>query len=124
MAEGPKIKAELVDELLAGRDAKSVFERDGLLDELRKALAERILNAEMDHHLGQEDEQASGNHRNGTSPKTASHLDMLTGLLGVGRTTTAAAIREERAASPGKPAWSGSRRAAEALFNLCHRRTP
>ena len=70
MAEGSKIKAELVDELLAGRDAKSVFEQDGLLDELKKALAERILNAEMDHHLGQETEQASGNHRNGMSPKT------------------------------------------------------
>lgn len=70
MAEGPKIKAELLDELLSGRDAKSVFERDGLLDELKKALAERVLNAEMDHHLGQEEEQASGNHRNGTSPKT------------------------------------------------------
>jgi len=70
MAEGSKIKPELVDELLAGRDAKSVFEQDGLLDELKKALAERILNAEMDHHLGQENEQASGNHRNGASPKT------------------------------------------------------
>ncbi len=70
MAEGPKIKPELVDELLAGRDAKSVFEQDGLLDELKKALAERILNAELDHHLGQEGEQASGNPRNGTSPKT------------------------------------------------------
>lgn len=70
MAEGPRIKPELVDELLAGRDAKSVFEQDGLLDELKKALAERILNAEMDHHLGQETEQASGNHRNGSSAKT------------------------------------------------------
>jgi putative transposase len=70
MAEGSRIKPELVDELLSGRDAKSVFEQDGLLDELKKALAERILNAEMDHHLGQEPEQASGNHRNGTSPKT------------------------------------------------------
>ena len=70
MAEGPRIKPELVDELLAGRDAKSVFEQDGLLDELKKVLAERILNAEMDHHLGQKNEQGSGNHRNGTSPKT------------------------------------------------------
>jgi len=68
MAERSRIKPELVDELLSGRDAKSVFEQDGLLDELKKALAERILSAEMDHHLGQEPE--SGNHRNGTSPKT------------------------------------------------------
>ena len=70
MAERSRIKPELVDELLSGRDAKTVFEQDGLLDELKKALAERILSAEMDHHLGQEPEQASGNHRNGTSPKT------------------------------------------------------
>lgn len=70
MATGSGIKAELLDELLAGRDAKNVFERDGLLDELKKALAERILNAELDHHLGQDGEQAAGNHRNGSSAKT------------------------------------------------------
>ena len=70
MAAEGRIKKELVDELLAGRDAKSVFEQDGLLDELKKALAERILNAELDHHLGQEAEQTAGNVRNGSSPKT------------------------------------------------------
>ena len=42
------MQEQLLDELLAGRDAKSVFEQDGLLDELRKALAERILNPELD----------------------------------------------------------------------------
>ena len=70
MAARSTIKTELLDELLEGRDPKTVFESEGLLDELKKALAERILNAEMDHHLGQEPEQAAGNHRNGTSPKT------------------------------------------------------
>ena len=65
-----RFKKELLDELLAGHDAKTVFEQDGLLDELKKALAERILNAEMDHHLGQDGEQAAGNHRNGASSKT------------------------------------------------------
>jgi putative transposase len=64
------IKNEVLDELLAGRDPKTVFDSNGLLDELKKALAERILNAELDHHLGQEDEQAAGNHRNGASHKT------------------------------------------------------
>jgi putative transposase len=59
-----------LDQLLEGRDPKTVFESEGLLDELKKGLAERILNAEMDHHLDQESEQAAGNHRNGTSPKT------------------------------------------------------
>jgi putative transposase len=60
MAAEVRFKKELLDELLAGHDAKAVFERDGLLDDLKKALAERILNAEMDHHLGQESEQAAG----------------------------------------------------------------
>ena len=65
-----KIKAELLDELLKDQDPKTVFSSNGLLGELKKALAERILNAEMDHHLGQPEEEASGNHRNGNSPKT------------------------------------------------------
>jgi putative transposase len=70
MATGVRFKKDLLDELLAGNDAKTVFERVGLFDDLKKALAERTLNAELDHHLGQEGEQAAGNHRNGTSPKT------------------------------------------------------
>jgi transposase-like protein len=36
------------------------MEAGRLLDDLKKALAERILNAEMDHQLGQESEQAAG----------------------------------------------------------------
>jgi hypothetical protein len=52
-----KIRKELLDELLAGQDAKWVFKSEGLVDELKKALAERILNAELDHHLGQEGER-------------------------------------------------------------------
>jgi putative transposase len=70
MASGAGIKAELLDELLQGRDPKTLFEQDGLLDELKKALAERALNAELDHHLEQDAEQAAGNHRNGSSSKT------------------------------------------------------
>jgi putative transposase len=71
MATNPNaIKPEVLDELLAGRDPKTLFESDGLLDELKKALAERVLNAEMDHHLGQDPEQAAGNYRNGSSSKT------------------------------------------------------
>jgi putative transposase len=65
-----KIKSEVLDELLSGRDPKTVFAQDGLLDDLKKALAERILNTELDQHLAQDGEQAAGNHRNGTSPKT------------------------------------------------------
>jgi transposase-like protein len=64
------IRKELLDELLAGHGAKMVFENDGLVDELKKAPAERILNAELDQHLGREGEQTAGNVRNDTSPKT------------------------------------------------------
>jgi putative transposase len=47
----PVIPDQLLDQLLAGADAKTAFEKDGLLDELKKALAERGLNAEINHHL-------------------------------------------------------------------------
>ena len=45
------IEKDLLDQLLAGRDPKDVFNKDGLVDELKKALSERILNAEIDEHL-------------------------------------------------------------------------
>ena len=45
------IEKEVLDQLLAGRDPNEVFAKDGLLDDLKKALSERILNAEMDEHL-------------------------------------------------------------------------
>jgi len=62
--------ADLLDQLLAGRDPKSVLDAGGLIGELKKALAERMLNAEMDVHLEQPGEAEAGNHRNGTSAKT------------------------------------------------------
>jgi len=64
----PAIPADLLDQLLAGTDAATALDQGGLLDSLKKALAERALNAEMDHHLGG-DEQ-SGNSRNGYGRKT------------------------------------------------------
>src|SRR5213078_4719762 len=63
----PRIPDALLDELLAGADAKTAFDPDGLLDDLKKALAERVLNAEMDHHLAGEE---LGNRRNGYGKKT------------------------------------------------------
>jgi len=62
--------AELLDQLLAGRDPKTVLDSGGLIAELKKALAERMLNAEMDAHLEQPAEAETGNHRNGSSPKS------------------------------------------------------
>jgi putative transposase len=64
------IRPELLDELLAGQDPKKVLSCEGLMGDLKKALAERILNAEMDHHLDDPDEPEASNHRNGTSSKT------------------------------------------------------
>ncbi len=53
------IEKDLLDQLLAGRDPKDVFSKDGLVDELKKALSERILNIELDEHL--EAENAAAN---------------------------------------------------------------
>ena len=64
------VSAELLDELLAGQDPATVLTSGGLLGDLKKALAERMLNAEMDVHLDRELEQEAGNHRNGSSRKT------------------------------------------------------
>ena len=64
------ISDEIVDQLLAGRDPATVFESGGLMYELKKRLAERMLNGEMDHHLAVEAEEEAGNHRNGYSSKT------------------------------------------------------
>ena len=61
---------ELLDQLLAGRDPKTALESGGLIGDLKKALAERMLNAEMDVHLAQEAEAGVANHRNGSSAKT------------------------------------------------------
>ena len=48
------IKKDTLDQLLSGIDPKDVFSKDGLFDELKKALAKRVLNAELDDHLAGE----------------------------------------------------------------------
>jgi putative transposase len=63
--EPPIIPDELLDKLLAGRDAGAALGKDGLIDELKRALAERALNAEMDHHLDGEVAEGRANSRNG-----------------------------------------------------------
>jgi putative transposase len=62
-----RIPDDLLDQLLAGADPKTAFDANGLLDELKKALAERALNTEMDHHLATGE---VGNTRNGYGRKT------------------------------------------------------
>jgi putative transposase len=64
------ITDKVLDQLLAGRDTATVFENGGLVDELKKRLAERMLSGELDYHLGTKSEQEAGNHRNGHSSKS------------------------------------------------------
>ncbi len=84
--------AEMLDELLDGQDPSTVLSSGGLLGDLKKALAERMLNAEMDSHLGSEAEQQAGNHRNGSSEKTVLSDDG-EGCCRFRGTATAASIR-------------------------------
>src|SRR5919206_2353878 len=64
----PKIPDAVLDQLLAGADPKTAFDPGGLLDELKKAFAERALNAEMDHHLA--GGGGTGNSRDGYGRKS------------------------------------------------------
>jgi transposase-like protein len=67
------IRKELIDELIA-TSGGSLIGPDGLVKELTKALVERMLSGEMNHHLGYEKHEVSGrnsgNSRNGKSRKT------------------------------------------------------
>ena len=63
--EGRRISEAILDELLAGQDPSEVLRRGSLFDDLKKAVAERALDAEMEAHLGGEAERSSDNHRNG-----------------------------------------------------------
>src|SRR3954463_14340066 len=66
----PVIPDELLDQLLGGTDPRAALADGGLLDGLKKALAQRVLNAEMDHHLdgGEPDGRPTG--RNGWRAQT------------------------------------------------------
>lgn len=64
---------ELLDQLLEDyRRPEDMLGPGGIFDQLKKALAERCLGAELGHHLAQEaaTPAAPHNHRNGTTPKT------------------------------------------------------
>ncbi len=50
---------------------ESTLGKSGLAGQLKEQLAERMLAAELSHHLEAETQQGgTGDHRNGTSPKT------------------------------------------------------
>ena len=68
---------ELLDQILSqlkGHDADSLLGQSGLVAQLKKQLAERMLSAELGHHLQQEREHAEDgdapNYRNGSTAKT------------------------------------------------------
>src|SRR6202167_706990 len=63
------IKKDTLDGLLAGRDPQAVFAKDGLFEQLKKAMAERVVNAEIDDHLDGEAAAGKRNSRNGYSKK-------------------------------------------------------
>ena len=60
------IKKDTLDGLLAGRDPQAVFAKDGLFDELKKALAERVLSAEIDDIWTARIAAGGGRSRSGT----------------------------------------------------------
>lgn len=57
----PAIPHEVLDQHLTRADAETAFAKDGLLDELKKALAQRGLNAEIDHCLDEGEEDGGRN---------------------------------------------------------------
>lgn len=62
---------ELIDQLLEGQeDGAHLLGNEGLIGALKKRLAERLLETEMDVHLDDPEQQAASNHRNGRSSKT------------------------------------------------------
>jgi len=79
------IKPELLDELLSGvTSPDDLMGDEGLFRQLKKALMERALGAELTHHLGYEKGDSggrgSGNSRNGHSAKTVLTEDGEVGL--------------------------------------------
>jgi putative transposase len=70
----PAIPAELLDELLKDYEKPDdLLGKDGILDQLKKAVMERALGAELTEHLGYEagdpSGSGSGNSRNGYGKK-------------------------------------------------------
>jgi putative transposase len=59
------IPDELLDRLVAGSDPLATLVKDDLLDGLKEALAEQVLNAERDHHLATGWPDGQSNSRNG-----------------------------------------------------------
>jgi len=75
MTVAKALPKQLIDSLLADyKKPEDLIGEHGLLKQITKALVERALQAEMTEHLGhgknEAVDNAAGNTRNGTSPKT------------------------------------------------------
>jgi len=79
--KAPRIPDALLDQLLSGADPKTAFDPNGLLDDPKKAFAERALNAQMDHLASDE----TGNSRNGCGRKAVTTLTGRIELASIGR---------------------------------------
>lgn len=78
------IDKKILDDLLKNaKTAEDLFGEKGIVNQLKKAMVERMLEAEMSHHLGYEKHEAgksTGNYRNG---KTSKNLITDTGNMEV-----------------------------------------
>jgi putative transposase len=97
----PVLPDDLVDQLMADRDPSTVLDKNGLLGELERAIAEGALKAEMDHHLVTEAADGGSNSRNGYGKKT---VLTDTGKLGI------PILLNLRAAGPALDFWSAADR--------------
>lgn len=72
----------ILNRLLAGPDAKPAFCSNGLLDQLKKALAERALNVEMNRHLTGERCEGAEAKINGRPENQAERVEIDNPLMG------------------------------------------
>ena len=79
-----RITDEQLDALPDGEDPRKAFLKGDIFQELREALANRVLEAEMEVHLAAGKERERGNHRNGSSTKRV-HTDSGTMQLKIPR---------------------------------------
>ena len=68
------VNEKIVEELLSKADPSELFGRDGLFNQLKKQIVERVLESELDHDLGYSKhskvEKNDDNRRNGSYEKT------------------------------------------------------
>lgn len=103
-----------LDQLLAGRDPVELFAKDGLLDELKKAVSEGMLAAELDDDLEAASAEGAINRRNGSSKKT-----MLTGTSKV-TLDVQSRPNAHQYAHPGVPHRRGNQPQAARRSSYCH----